>query len=151
MNQQISQIVSLICFNNPELESSILTEINKAQDDPAIYLDEDDNYKFGRPIDIDDIEEVKFFLGIDLLLDAGLLCELDWKSDIGDVEYCINQMIRFNNILDINIEIPDDGQTLSEESFSDINQRILNDTPIKVLLVDINSDCYIFGIVSNSH
>ncbi|MEZ4911812.1 MAG: DUF6630 family protein [Saprospiraceae bacterium] len=118
MNQEIVHIIDSICFNNSELASSILSEINLSETDSSVYLTDDGVYKFGRFIGIDDLDEVKFFLGIDRLLDEGLLCELDWKSDLADVEYCINLMFKLNNIEDVSVEIPEDwDEELSERSF----------------------------------
>ena len=90
---------------------------------------------------------MKFFLGIDRLLDEGLLSEIDWKSDLADVEYCINLMFKLNNIEDVSVEIPEDwDEELSERSFADINENLLNNTPYQILLIDIDSDSYVFGI-----
>lgn len=147
MALEITSIINSICFNHPELASSILSEINLSETDSSIYLNDDGEYKFGRFIEIDDLAEVKFFLGIDTLLDEGLLSEIDWKSDLADVEYCINLMFKLNNIVDFSIEIPEDwDEELSERSFDDINENLLNNTRYQVLLIDINSDSYVFGL-----
>lgn len=147
MTLEITSIINSICFKHPELASIILSEINLAETDSSIYLNDDGEYKFGRFIEIDDIAEVKFFLGIDRLLDEGLLFEIDWKSDLADVEYCINLMFKLNNIADFSFEIPEDwDEELSEGTFAIINEYLLNNTPYEVLLIDINSDSYVFGL-----
>ena len=151
MTPEITSIINSICFKHPELASIILSEINLAETDSSIYLNDDGEYKFGRFMEIDDMAEVKFFLGIDRLLDEGLLSEIDWKSDLADVEYCINLMFKLNNIEDVSVEIPEDwDEELSERSFADINENLLNNTPYQILLIDIDSDSYVFGIELNT-
>ncbi len=84
-------------------------------------------------------------------MDEGLLFEIDWKSDLADVEYCINLMFKLNNIEDVSVEIPEDwDEELSERSFADINENLLNNTPYQILLIDIDSDSYVFGIELNT-
>ena len=142
------KIVSRI-VNSETLKSDLKTELKRAFEDPKSFYDNKKDFTLserGLTYPKDALLTPKFVL-IDTLQDNGEMAEVDWKEEECEVRTSLNEIRTAKNY---DFKISDDDLYEGHDTgeiITLIDEKELKSEGYSIVLLDINSDSYVFTIV----
>ena len=142
------KVVSRIVISEA-LKSNLKTELKQAFEDPKSFYDYNEEFTFserGLTYPKDALLTPKFVL-IDTLQDNGEMAEVDWKEEECEVRTFLNEIRKAKNY-DFKISHDDlyEGHDTGE-IITLIDEKELKSQGYSIVLLDINSDSYVFTVV----
>jgi len=132
------------------LKRELKDELKKAFEKPKSFYDDNNEYiltdrglRYSKGVS----ETAKFVL-IDTLIDNGQMAEVDWKEEENEIRVFLNE-IRIAKNYDLTIDDEDlhEGYNTGE-ILKLIDEKELKAQGYSLVILDINSDSYVFTIVS---
>lgn len=141
-------IIDQITISNT-LRSELKAKLKQAFEDPKSFYDENNEFilsERGLTYPKDASVTPKYVL-VDTLQDNGEMAEADWKEDESEIRILLAEISMAKNYA---ITISDDDQyedAETDEVFKCIDERELKPQGYSIVLLDIDSDSFIFTIV----
>lgn len=142
------EIASIISNN----DSRVIAEVTKCTNNPVMYFQENkDKYEERGIVSSDSIDIIIWIGMVECLENNNYVCECDYKEELEDFIYSINEL---KTAKDMNIQITEewcDYESNGEipEWCSYINNR-LSIQKLVVATIDIDSDSYVMFICKNN-
>ena len=141
-------IVDQITISNT-LRSELKADLKKAFEDPKSFYDDNNEFILSErrlKYPTDTSVTPKYVL-LDTLQDNGEMAEADWKEDESEIRILLAEISMAKNYV---ITISNDDQyedAETEEVFKFIDERELKPQGYSIVLLDIDSDSFVFTIV----
>jgi hypothetical protein len=137
------RLISYLISNNAD-KSYLEQTIVNCYEKPKTYLESNERM-------LDEKNDILWFALIDALIEKQYAIELDWKSNVSDIEWGIKTLFEKQKInFDVFPEIENADDLDAGEILAIFNNTIKNEAKMCLVNLDIDSDSYVTILINEA-